>query len=370
MPASDLFQEAERQLIVCNACRYCEGYCAVFPAMELRQAFTGGDITYLANLCHDCRSCYYACMYAPPHEFAVNVPQILSEVRQESYGRYSWPASLSRLVTSVPMTAAVVVAAVAVVVAVASLLAGPGRVLSAHVGPGAFYQIVPYWAMVAPGVAVCCYWVGVWIAGGTRFWRDTAATGRAPAPVGAVAGAVWEALVLRWLRGGGPGCPYPREHASYARIVWHMLVFYGFGAAVASTTIAFIEQDLLDRMPPYPLLSAPVVLGTLGGLAMIAGTCGMLVTKAQSDRAPASGPTLGMDYAFVVLLGLASLTGMLTLVLRETAAMGIVLMIHLGVVAALFVTAPYGKFIHLVYRFLALVRNQVEQREADHHGPA
>jgi len=370
MPASDLFREAERQLIVCNACRYCEGYCAVFPAMELRQAFTAGDITYLANLCHDCRSCYYACMYSPPHEFAVNVPQILSEVRQESYRRYSWPAPLSRLFTSVRMAAAVVAAAVAAVVALAFLLAGPGRLFTAHAGPGAFYQVVPYWALVGPGVAVFCYWVGVWIAGGARFWRDTAAAGQAPATGRAVAGAVWEALVLRWLRGGGPGCPYPRAHASHARAVWHMLVFYGFVAAVASTTIAFIDQDLLDRMPPYPLLSAPVVLGTLGGLAMIAGTCGMLVAKGQSDRAPASGPALGPDYAFVIVLGLASLTGMLTLVLRETAAMGIVLMIHLGVVAALFVTAPYGKFIHLVYRFLALVRNQVEQREADHHGPA
>ena len=66
MPYSDLFQEAERQLVVCNACRYCEGYCAVFPALELRQAFARGDITYLANLCHDCRACYYACMYTPP----------------------------------------------------------------------------------------------------------------------------------------------------------------------------------------------------------------------------------------------------------------------------------------------------------------
>ena len=28
------FAEADRQLTICNACRYCEGYCAVFPALE------------------------------------------------------------------------------------------------------------------------------------------------------------------------------------------------------------------------------------------------------------------------------------------------------------------------------------------------
>ena len=70
----ELLKDAARQMTICNACRYCEGYCAVFPAMELRRTFTKADILYLANLCFDCRACYYACQYAPPHEFAVNVP--------------------------------------------------------------------------------------------------------------------------------------------------------------------------------------------------------------------------------------------------------------------------------------------------------
>jgi len=70
------------QLEVCNACRYCEGYCAVFPALERRRRFTPGDVVYLANLCHDCRACFYACMYAPPHEFGVNIPKALAEVRE------------------------------------------------------------------------------------------------------------------------------------------------------------------------------------------------------------------------------------------------------------------------------------------------
>ena len=29
-------------MTICNACRYCEGYCAVFPAMEKRLTFSDG----------------------------------------------------------------------------------------------------------------------------------------------------------------------------------------------------------------------------------------------------------------------------------------------------------------------------------------
>ena len=83
-------------MVVCNACRYCEGYCAVFRAMEKRRSFPPGDLRYLANLCHDCGECLYACQYAPPHEFAINVPRTFAQLRLESYETYAWPAPLSR----------------------------------------------------------------------------------------------------------------------------------------------------------------------------------------------------------------------------------------------------------------------------------
>jgi citrate/tricarballylate utilization protein len=47
---------------------------------------------------------------------------------------------------------------------------------------------------------------------------------------------------------------------------------------------------------------------------------------------------------------------MALLLWRDTAAMGPLLALHLGVVFALFIIMPYGKFVHGLYRFVALVR--------------
>jgi citrate/tricarballylate utilization protein len=361
MPEPDLFAEAQRQLTICNACRYCEGYCAVFPAMELRRELTGGDVAFLAHLCHDCRACYYACMYTPPHEFAVNVPRVLAQVRQATYERYAWPGMLGRLVREVRLGAALAAGAVVAVAALVLLVTGRGRLFTPHPGPGGFYDVISYEVTLISGLAVAAYVAAVWASGGARFWRETGMLPRGTLSLRSVAAAAWEAATLRWLRGGGPGCPYPRERASSRRRVLHALVFYGFLAAVASTTLAAVYQDLLHRLPPYPVTSAPVVLGTLGGAGMIAGCAGLLMLKGASDPSPAEAGAVALDYSFLIILGLAAVTGMLTLVLRGTAAMGTVLTIHLGLVAALYITAPYGKFVHAVYRFVALVRNHIEQ---------
>ena len=69
-----------------------------------------------------------------------------------------------------------------------------------------------------------------------------------------------------------------------------------------------------------------------------------------------------MAVAFLAMLFLTGMTGLQLLVLRTSPAMGLLLALHLGVVFALFITMPYGKFVHGIYRFLALVRYAREKR--------
>ncbi len=102
------------------------------------------------------------------------------------------------------------------------------------------------------------------------------------------------------------------------------------------------------------------MLGTVGGVALGLGCAGLLWLKWRSDRVPAAERMQRMDVAFLIMLLLTAVTGLLLLVLRDTAAMGALLVVHLGVVAGLFLTMPYGKFAHMVYRYAALVRNAIE----------
>ena len=73
-----------------------------------------------------------------------------------------------------------------------------------------------------------------------------------------------------------------------------------------------------------------------------------------------------MDRGFIALLFLASATGLALLAWRDSGAMPLWLAIHLGVVMALFLTLPYGKFAHGVFRSAALLKWAIEKRLPSH----
>jgi len=362
--APDLVTEGARMARICNACRYCEGYCAVFPALERRLEFAAGDLAYLANLCHNCGSCYYACQYAPPHEFELNFPRMLAEVRGASYKRYAWPDALARLFERNGLVISVATAAMlALFLLVTGYVAGGPAFFAAHAdSDGAFYAVMPHAVMAwSFGIAFALALLVLGV-GASRFWRDTEERPRDFASAVPFGEAVGDTLTLKYLGGGVDGCTYPDERPSQLRRVFHHFTFYGFMLCFAATCIATIYHYALHRPAPYPLASWPVMLGTVGGIAMLVGPVGLLWLKAARDSALTSPRQTGMDVAFLVLLLLVSASGLLLLALRETAAMGSLLAVHLGAVMALFLTLPYGKFVHAVYRFAALVRYHLERK--------
>lgn len=344
-------------MLVCNACRYCEGYCAVFPAMERRLTFTPGDLRYLANLCHNCGECLYACQYAPPHAFAINVPKTLAELRLESYEQYVWPGVLSRafrrhsIGTSLALAAAMIAGMLLVTLAAGSA-AAPARTAD-------FYSVLPHATMVAIFGSVFTFVLVAFAVGVARFRRDAAHGWPTRA-------ASWRALrdvlTLRNLHAHGADCTDAEEARTPWRRRFHHCTFYGFLLCFASTSVAAVYHLFFGWEAPYGYASVPVVLGTAGGLGLVVGPGGLYWIGRRRDPAagdPAQGPA---DRAFLLLLLLTSVTGLLLLVWRESEAMPALLVVHLGVVLALFITLPYGKFVHGIYRTAALVQHAVESR--------
>lgn len=363
MHGTSILDEADRLMTVCNSCRYCEGLCAVFPAMEMRRAFSDGDLNYLANLCHSCGACYVDCQFSPPHEFNVNVPQTLAIARAESYAAYAWPQALSGVFARNGLVISIVAAlSMAVFILGFAALNDRSVLFSVHTGPGAFYKLMPHNAMAALFSAAFLYAILALVMSVRAFWRDIGMPIGGRADGGSIFQAIRDAGELRYLHGGGVGCYNEDDKPTDRRKLFHHLTFYGFLLCFAATSVATLYHYLLGREAPYPWWDLPVVLGTLGGIGLIVGPVGLFAVKMRRAPELLDEQRYGMDVGFIAILFLTGITGMLLLILRETAAMGPLLALHLGAVFALFITMPYGKFVHGVYRFAALVRHAQERR--------
>jgi citrate/tricarballylate utilization protein len=352
-------EEVSRVMQICNACRYCEGYCAVFPAMTRRLSFGGADAQYLANLCHNCGACLHACQYAPPHAFQVNVPRAMAQVRHETYTQYAWPRPLGLLYRRNGLVLALATAA-AIALFLVLVAALHGRLWQAP-GGDSFYGVFPHDVLVlmfGPAFVWAALALGV---GAARFWR-----GQAPgaASGAALAEAAGNALGLKYLDGGhGDGCNEEDDRFTLVRRRFHHLTFYGFLLCFASTATATVYHYAFGWEAPYRVLSAPVVLGTLGGLGLLAGPAGLLWLNVRRDPLHGDPAQRPMDRAFIALLFGTSLSGLALLAWRDAPAMASLLAVHLGCVMALFLTLPYGKFAHAVYRCAALLKWAIERRQ-------
>jgi citrate/tricarballylate utilization protein len=242
----------------------------------------------------------------------------------------------------------------------------PQVLFGVHTGPGAFYALMPHNAMAALFGAAFLYAILALVMSVRAFWRDIGE----PIGMKADAGSLWQAIKdasqLRYLDGGGVGCFNEDDQPTDRRKIFHHLTFYGFILCFAATCVATLYHYLLGREAPYAWWDLPVVLGTLGGIGLLIGPAGLLAAKSQRDPALADSARGGMDTAFIGMLFLTSATGIALLLLRDTATMGALLAIHLGFVFALFITLPYGKFVHGLYRFAALVRYARERKMMGH----
>jgi citrate/tricarballylate utilization protein len=197
--------------------------------------------------------------------------------------------------------------------------------------------------------------------GVVRFWRA-----QAPGPVGgeAAAEAARHALTLKFLDGGhGDGCNEADDRFTLARRRAHHLTFYGFMLCFASTSVATLYHYGFGWVAPYAYTALPKLLGLVGGAMLAAGTAGLWRLNRRRHPLQGDPAQAPMDRGFIALLFGTAVTGLVLTALRGTGALALLLSLHLGFVLALFLTLPYGKFAHGVYRAAALLKWSVERRQ-------
>ncbi len=355
--------EVQRLMQICNACRYCEGFCAVFPAMARRLAFPPADVHYLANLCHQCGACLHACQYASPHEFAVNVPRSMAQVRATTYQRHAWPQAWGQryerqgLVGVGVLTAALALFLVAAAVLQGSWWAPPAA--------NSFYSVFPHGVLVglfAPAFLFACLALGL---GLRNFWRSITPGQGDGLAMAAGAETTKNVLQLTHLGGGhGEGCNNEDDAFTLWRRRCHHATFYGFMLCFASTCVATLYHYVMGWHAPYAVGSLPVVLGVVGGAGLVLGPAGLLGLSLKRDSRLMDAKQTPVDRAFTVQLFSLGVTGLGLLVWRDTSAMTLWLCVHLACVLAFFLTMPYGKFAHGLFRAAALLKWNIEKRQA------
>ncbi len=351
-------RDTSRVMTICNACRYCEGFCPVFPAMTQFRTFDAPAADYLANLCHNCMACYHACQYKPPHEFDVNLPGTLADTRADSYQAYAWPGSLAGLFHKNGLVVSLSVAlALAAVISLTVLLVDAEVLWQTQTGAGAFYRIIPHALMVLVAGSITIAAGAALLISLMRFSRAVGLRAAELFSPRVICRALSDVFTLRHLGGGhGDGCNTGDASFSNQRRYFHHFTMWGFLLCFAATCVATLYEYGLGRMSPFPWTSLPVLLGSSGGLGLLIGTSGLFVLKLKTDPDATAPHRLGMDYALLILLFSISLTGFALLFWRDTPAMGILLAVHLGFVLAFFLTLPYSKFVHGFYRLLALAK--------------
>ena len=355
MPSAHV-SEVHRVLQICNACRYCEGFCATFASMTRRLDFTPKDIHFMANLCHNCGACLHACQYAPPNEFGVNIPQAMAKVRLETYTNFAWPRPLGVLYekNGLALTMAV---SVGIGLFFLALLQVNQGLLNTNTD-GNFYAIFPHNALALAFGIVFLGAIFAMVISSIKFWQTIASD---PATLLAGSDALHDALTLKNLGGGHQaGCNEADDAFSLLRKRFHHLTFYGFMLCFASTIVATLYHYLFGWQAPYGYTSLPVVLGTLGGIGLVIGPVGLLYLNMKRHPLHGDKNQKPMDIGFITSLLSISITGLALLAWRETSYMGILLALHLGFVMGFFLMMPYGKFAHGIYRSLALLQNAIE----------
>ena len=266
-----------------------KGTARSFRRWKTGSSFAKDDLAYLANLCHNCGECLYACQYAPPHEFGINVPRTLAEVRLGSYEEYCWPRVAWPPRSGITAREGCGTAAARIERRAARPGGDVGRGPLAGRSGRRFLSRRPArrdgralrrWPAPSPRSRL-----RLAASRAARAFRGPAVDPAVRRSERRTGSGLRDALTLRHLHGSGADCTSAEEQRSPWRRWFHHLTMYGFVLCFASTSVAALYHVVFGWRAPYGYGSLPVVLGTLGGAGLLIGPAGLFALRRRRDPA-------------------------------------------------------------------------------------
>ncbi len=337
----------------CFQCATCSAVCdlatpeTAFPRRQILWAQWGLADRFVADpsiwLCHQCNDCTVRC---PRDARPGDAMQAIRSLTIEQVGA---PRLVARLVgragTTWPLLLGLPVLFWALYVWAVNGFAVPRT-------PLVYGDVVPQWMIYSVFLPASAFAVVAAVMGARRCWAawgdGTTRNGNLLQGLGAVA---LEILLHRRFKSCGAARP---------RQAGHLLLLWGFVGALATTTLLGIAMDVFGVKTPLPQTHPIKILGNLSAVLLVAGLVWLVANRLANKESTATSQPF--DTFFVALVVLVVISGIGAELGRQflpaASALGIYVL-HLGAVLSLFLTFPFSKFAHALYRTLALAHQRL-----------
>ncbi|HEX9052612.1 MAG TPA: quinone-interacting membrane-bound oxidoreductase complex subunit QmoC [Anaeromyxobacter sp.] len=336
----------------CMQCATCSSVCdlatadVAFPRRQILWAQWGLADRLAADpsiwLCHQCNDCTVRC----PRDAAPG--DAMQAIRSLVIERLGSPRPLARLVANARTTWPILLGVpilfwVLYVRAVTGLVVPPA--------PLSYGAVVAKWMIYSVFLPAAAFAVVASFVGARRSWTAWGAAGqRRGGLVAGLAGVATDILAHRRFQRCGEARP---------RRSGHLVLVLGFLGALLTTTLLGVAMDVLEVRTPLPPGNVIKIIGNVSAVLLVVG---LALLVANRVRGSGAGRTRAYDGFFLSLVALVILSGvgaeLFRMFLPPAAAIAVYL-VHLGSILTLFLTFPFSKFAHALYRTLAMAHERL-----------
>ncbi|HET8538555.1 MAG TPA: quinone-interacting membrane-bound oxidoreductase complex subunit QmoC [Anaeromyxobacter sp.] len=336
----------------CFQCATCSSVCdlttseSAFPRRQMLWAQWGladrlaGDPSIW--LCHQCNDCTARC---PRDASPGDAMQVIRALVIEHLGAPGFVARLvGRARTTWPVLLGAPIVFWALYIGLVSGFAVPRT-------PLVYADLVPVWMIYSVFLPAGAFTLLAAFVGARRTWRAWGeASPRSGGLLAGLAGIVADVLVHR---------RFQRCEAARPRKNGHLLLLWGFLGALLTTTLLGIQMDVFGLKTPLPQGHYIKLIGNASAVLLVVG---LALLVANRTRGQGAGRTRAFDAFFLTLVAMVVLSGVGAelgrLFLPPAAALALYV-VHLGTVLSLFLTFPFSKFAHALYRTLAMAHERL-----------